>query len=89
MSAALTLFELEPAPCSDHDSPVLFPGWREFVAEVDYCKVCGEVVEIRLACLGVPPKPALAPVPVCARQSKEMLATIEHGRQCHPSGFLM
>jgi hypothetical protein len=43
------LFELEPAaPCRDHDSPVLFPGWRKFVAEVGYCKRCGEVVEIRL-----------------------------------------
>jgi hypothetical protein len=42
------LFELEPAPCSDHDSPVLFPGWRELVVEVRYCDRCGEVVGIRL-----------------------------------------
>jgi len=47
--AALTLFELEPAPCRDHGCPALPPGWQELVAEVGYCKACGEVVWIRLA----------------------------------------
>jgi hypothetical protein len=48
-NAIQTLFELGPSPaCAEHGCPSLWAGWRELVAEVGSCDVCGEVLWICL-----------------------------------------